>query len=278
MSRTGRFRRCFFCLSFMFIRIEIDIRHTHTQTSSCCTFVYGWWNVCIDVACVVLARFLRQDSISCFVVMKRLLFVHLCIDLISYSYLYVCRYAGQTKEDYLEVLRLCCIIKTMVSWNYEQVSTIGRERCGGQGYAYICIYIYVSWHMDNHATESHFWSKTWLLNFVQSNLTILRLRFLSANRFGESIAGAHAGITAEGDNRVLMQKVTKELLTGIQVYTFHGNKIESILILHVFVIDLVLIECSTCMVHIYIYIYVRFKCPIYLYKYIHRHMAFARII
>ena len=36
--------------------------------------------------------------------------------------------------------------------------------------------------------------------------------YLSANRFGEAIGGAHAGLTAEGDNRVLMQKVTKELL------------------------------------------------------------------
>ena len=36
--------------------------------------------------------------------------------------------------------------------------------------------------------------------------------YLSCNRFGESISGSHAGITAEGDNRVLMQKVAKELL------------------------------------------------------------------
>jgi len=36
--------------------------------------------------------------------------------------------------------------------------------------------------------------------------------FLSANRFGETIAGAHAGMTAEGDNRVLIQKVAKECL------------------------------------------------------------------
>jgi len=36
--------------------------------------------------------------------------------------------------------------------------------------------------------------------------------FLAANRFGEAIVGAHAGITAEGDNRVIMQKVAKELL------------------------------------------------------------------
>ena len=78
------------------------------------------------------------------------------------------RYATGTAND-VEAVILCCIFKTMISWNCEQVATIGRERCGGQG-------------------------------------------FLSANRFGESMIGAHAGITAEGDNRVLMQKVSKELL------------------------------------------------------------------
>mmetsp|Transcript_37128 Transcript_37128/g.58451 ORF Transcript_37128/g.58451 Transcript_37128/m.58451 type:complete len:729 (-) Transcript_37128:41-2227(-) len=36
--------------------------------------------------------------------------------------------------------------------------------------------------------------------------------YLSINRFGELWAGAHAGMTAEGDNAVLMQKVAKELL------------------------------------------------------------------
>jgi acyl-CoA oxidase len=36
--------------------------------------------------------------------------------------------------------------------------------------------------------------------------------FLSCNRFGSLLGFAHAGITAEGDNRVLMQKVAKELL------------------------------------------------------------------
>jgi acyl-CoA oxidase len=36
--------------------------------------------------------------------------------------------------------------------------------------------------------------------------------YLSVNRFGELIGFAHAGMTAEGDNRVLMQKVAKELL------------------------------------------------------------------
>jgi len=38
--------------------------------------------------------------------------------------------------------------------------------------------------------------------------------FLAANRLGEGIIGGHAGITAEGDNRVLMQKIAKELLSG----------------------------------------------------------------
>lgn len=42
--------------------------------------------------------------------------------------------------------------------------------------------------------------------------------YLSCNRFGEILGGAHAGITAEGDNAVLMQKVAKELL-GLQDLT-----------------------------------------------------------
>ncbi|MBI2603675.1 MAG: acyl-CoA dehydrogenase family protein [Deltaproteobacteria bacterium] len=39
--------------------------------------------------------------------------------------------------------------------------------------------------------------------------------YLAANMFAEFLAGAHAGETAEGDNSVLMQKVAKELLSGI---------------------------------------------------------------
>merc|ERR1719499_267718 len=35
--------------------------------------------------------------------------------------------------------------------------------------------------------------------------------YLSVNRLGETITFAHAGMTAEGDNSVLMQKVAKEL-------------------------------------------------------------------
>ncbi|KAF9946302.1 acyl-Coenzyme A oxidase [Mortierella alpina] len=72
-----------------------------------------------------------------------------------------------------EVVRLCCVIKPLITWNAERVATTCRERCGGQGY-------------------------------------------LSVNRFGEMIAFAHAGMTAEGDNSVLMQKVAKEQLALLQ--------------------------------------------------------------
>ncbi len=68
-----------------------------------------------------------------------------------------------------EATALVCAIKPLCAWNVEEVATVCRERCGGQGY-------------------------------------------LSVNRFGQILGFAHAGMTAEGDNRVLMQKVAKELL------------------------------------------------------------------
>ncbi|KAJ3067163.1 hypothetical protein HDU98_009625 [Podochytrium sp. JEL0797] len=71
-----------------------------------------------------------------------------------------------------EVTRLCCVIKPLITWNFERTSSICRERCGGQGY-------------------------------------------LSANQFGLGIGFSHAGITAEGDNSVLMQKVAKELMASV---------------------------------------------------------------
>ncbi|KAL1915611.1 uncharacterized protein VTP21DRAFT_6735 [Calcarisporiella thermophila] len=83
------------------------------------------------------------------------------------------RWAEQSVKDSEEVVRLCCVIKPLVTWNAEKTATTCRERCGGQGY-------------------------------------------LSVNRFGEQIGFSHAGITAEGDNSVLMQKVAKELVTGLQ--------------------------------------------------------------
>jgi acyl-CoA oxidase len=70
-------------------------------------------------------------------------------------------YAENDPAKKEEIVRLCCVIKALISWNAERVSTVGRERCGGAGY-------------------------------------------LSVNRIGMMIGFAHAGMTAEGDNSVLM--------------------------------------------------------------------------
>jgi len=39
--------------------------------------------------------------------------------------------------------------------------------------------------------------------------------FLSVNKFGDYLAQAHAGLTAEGDNKVLMVKVCKDMITNV---------------------------------------------------------------
>ncbi|CAM0138103.1 hypothetical protein VKS41_001331 [Umbelopsis sp. WA50703] len=83
------------------------------------------------------------------------------------------RWANQSAADADEVIRLCCVIKPLVTWNFEDTATTCRERCGGQGY-------------------------------------------LSVNRLGSFIGFSHAGMTAEGDNCVLMGKVSKELLGALQ--------------------------------------------------------------
>ncbi len=82
------------------------------------------------------------------------------------------RWAFQKEDgsEHPEVVTMCCAIKPMASWNLEEVATLCRERCGGQGY-------------------------------------------LACNRFGVFIGLAHASMTAEGDNSVLMQKVAKERLS-----------------------------------------------------------------
>ncbi|RKO95886.1 acyl-CoA dehydrogenase NM domain-like protein, partial [Caulochytrium protostelioides] len=82
------------------------------------------------------------------------------------------RWANKAAHSHDEIVRLCCVIKPLLTWNFENTATTCRERCGGQGY-------------------------------------------LSANLFGLNIGFAHAGMTAEGDNSVLMQKVSKELLAAI---------------------------------------------------------------
>jgi len=95
------------------------------------------------------------------------------------------RYAAQTAEDSDEVIRLCCVIKPLITWGLERTASIARERCGGQGY-------------------------------------------LSANALAECIGFAHAGITAEGDNAVLMQKVVKELLGSVQQGRYVPTKVEGV--------------------------------------------------
>merc|ERR1712032_1385239 len=81
------------------------------------------------------------------------------------------RWAFQNKDgsEHKEVVTMCCAIKPIASWLLEEVVSVCRERCGGQGY-------------------------------------------LSCNRFGTFLGLAHAAMTAEGDNSVLMQKVAKEHL------------------------------------------------------------------
>ena len=76
------------------------------------------------------------------------------------------RWCNQPKDgsEHGEIVTMCCAVKPLASWHAERVSSIARERCGGQGY-------------------------------------------LAANRFGPFVGLAHAAITAEGDNSVLMQKV-----------------------------------------------------------------------
>ncbi|ORY53160.1 acyl-CoA oxidase [Rhizoclosmatium globosum] len=44
------------------------------------------------------------------------------------------KFEKDTEATHDEVTRLCCIIKPLVTWNFERVSSICRERCGGQGY------------------------------------------------------------------------------------------------------------------------------------------------
>ena len=48
--------------------------------------------------------------------------------------------------------------------------------------------------------------------------------YVACNRFGDGIAGAQAGISAEGDNSVLMQKVAKELLDRAPLKDIITNK------------------------------------------------------
>ncbi|KAH6574894.1 hypothetical protein BASA62_002259 [Batrachochytrium salamandrivorans] len=94
------------------------------------------------------------------------------------------RWANHADSEHDEIVRLCCVIKPLVTWNFERTATTCRERCGGQGY-------------------------------------------LQCNEFGLNIGFSHAGMTAEGDNSVLMQKVSKELLAAIAAKKIVYPKIDA---------------------------------------------------
>lgn len=100
------------------------------------------------------------------------------------------RWAKHEDSEHDEIVRLCCAIKPLMTWNFERVASICRERCGGQGY-------------------------------------------LLCNELGLGIGFAHAGMTAEGDNSVLMQKVTKELLAAygagkVKYAPFDASKVKDV--------------------------------------------------
>ncbi|CAG0889334.1 unnamed protein product [Cyprideis torosa] len=46
------------------------------------------------------------------------------------------RYASMAPDgsDHAEILRLCCVIKPLCGWSCEEIASVARERCGGQGY------------------------------------------------------------------------------------------------------------------------------------------------
>ncbi len=93
------------------------------------------------------------------------------------------RWAFQKEDgsEHAEVVTMCCAIKPMAGWHVGEIATVGRERCGGQGY-------------------------------------------LACNRFGALIGSAHAAMTAEGDNSVLLQKVAKERLEVFKPSTHKSGK------------------------------------------------------
>lgn len=80
---------------------------------------------------------------------------------------------AQPKGHEHEMIRIFCVVKSMMGWHFEQTSSICRERCGGGSY-------------------------------------------LSHSVIPEGIAGSHSAMTAEGDNRVLMQKVVKDIISDVQ--------------------------------------------------------------
>eukprot|EP00494_Astrolonche_serrata_P028154 UN28419 len=100
---------------------------------------------------------------------------------------------------------LATSIACYVALNYVKNVYAGVEPCpDSQQLVILCCIIKptVTWHVNESAN-------------------ICRERcggqgYLSVNRIAECVPGAHAGMTAEGDNRVLFQKACKELLDRLQ--------------------------------------------------------------
>jgi acyl-CoA oxidase len=93
------------------------------------------------------------------------------------------RWANQSAADADEVIRLCCVIKPLVTWNFEDTATTCRERCGGQGYL----------------------SVNRLGSFIGTSFE-LEMVYISWRTNLFIVGFSHAGMTAEGDNCVLMGK------------------------------------------------------------------------
>ena len=122
-------------------------------------------------------------------------------------------------DEIKHVLTLVCVIKPMCAWNL-QVSRMSSAMLLACALNHSKQLKSSSWL----ATASPEPADVWLmvsapvLVCLQETATTCRERcggggYLAANRFGSLIGFAHAGMTAEGDNSVLFQKVARELLT-----------------------------------------------------------------
>ena len=97
-------------------------------------------------------------------------------------------------SEHAEIVTMCCVLKPIAAWNLEEVVSVGRERCGGQ---------VIGCDTFQDLQKCHYINRLPLQGY------------LSVNRFGTFLGLAHAAMTAEGDNSVLMQKVAKERLGEI---------------------------------------------------------------
>jgi acyl-CoA oxidase len=119
-------------------------------------------------------------------------------------------------EEARHVVILCCTIKPMCGWNLERTASVCRERCGGQGY--LSCNRFGSLLGTMHVHHSCFPSISSITSTSIHSCTRTRTRayiYSYPDILSNFVAGfAHAGVTAEGDNRVLFQKAAKELIAS----------------------------------------------------------------